>query len=225
MIFRLLTVLALSAPAILSAQARDPLVYGRAYLAEGDNAAAIDSYQEARRVNPFDPVALNNLAVAKSAAGDYQSALDIFARALQLAPQRSDIQTNYDNLRRWLDNRTGLGNNQAGPNRQPLQFVPQQVDQQVSQPVWPEPPALWTAPVEKAKNTRRQLSDEPAQKMSHMISSCNTMRKTKGHVASYQAKNCSSDESGGQSLKESGNCRGQQQKRHRLLINAGKSCK
>jgi tetratricopeptide (TPR) repeat protein len=77
--------------------------YGRAYLAEGDNAAAAQSYSELVRLNPFDPVALNNMAVAKAAAEDYQSAAELLTRAVRLAPHRADIRENLSNLQSWQD--------------------------------------------------------------------------------------------------------------------------
>lgn len=86
-----------------AASAADLMQYGRAYLAEGDNAAAVQSYSEAVRLNPFDPVAHNNLAVAKAASGDYQSALDLLTRAVKLAPNRVDIRDNLSQLQSWMD--------------------------------------------------------------------------------------------------------------------------
>lgn len=98
---RLACVMAALSAALVSAATPEPMQYGRAFLAEGDAAAAIGSYTEALRLNPVDPVALNNLAVAKVAAGDYQSALALLAQAGQLAPNRADIQENLTNLRAW----------------------------------------------------------------------------------------------------------------------------
>lgn len=125
-------------PALLIAQTRDPSLYGRAYLAEGDHAGAIENYQEATRVNPFDPIALNNLGVARAAAGDYQAALDAFARANKLAPNRQDIAENYRQLQAWMDGQ--LRGNIAGRNPFAAEATPMQ---QPSSSLITEPPALW----------------------------------------------------------------------------------
>ena len=114
------------------AQAQDQMQYGRVYLAEGDNAAAVRSYSDALDLNPFDPVAHNNLAVAKAAQGDYQAAMDLLQRAVKLAPKRADIRDNLYRLRDWMNQDNGVNK------------------QTVSRPVWqkvprdfPPLPALW----------------------------------------------------------------------------------
>ena len=91
-----------------TAYAADNMQYGRAYLAEGDNAAAVLSYNAAVQLNPFDPVAHNNLAVAKAAQGDYQGAMDMLQRAVQLAPKRADIRDNLYRLRDWMSHDNGV---------------------------------------------------------------------------------------------------------------------
>lgn len=91
-----------------TAAAQDQEQYGRAYLAEGDNAAAARSYREVLNFNPFDPVAHNNLAVAQAAQGDYQTALDLLQRAVQLAPKRADIRENLHRLRAWMAQGDGV---------------------------------------------------------------------------------------------------------------------
>jgi tetratricopeptide (TPR) repeat protein len=119
----------------------DPMQYGRAYLAEGDNAAAVKSFAEAQRLNPADAAALNNLAVAKAAAGDYQAALDLLTRARKLAPNRADIKENLDKLQAWTRN---YGAANAG---QPAN---------VAAPA-PEPPALWVEAPQQNTNTRNPV--------------------------------------------------------------------
>ena len=117
------------------AEAQDQMQYGRAYLAEGDNAAAVRSYSQALDLNPFDPVAHNNLAVAKAAQGDYQTALDLLQRAVQLAPKRADIRDNLYRLRTWMARGDGVRS------------------QAIDKPIWRKPtrefpglPALWGSP-------------------------------------------------------------------------------
>jgi tetratricopeptide (TPR) repeat protein len=129
------------------AAAQDQMQYGRAYLAEGDNAAAARSYREELDINPFDPVAYNNLAVAKAAQGDYQTALDLLQRAVQLAPKRADIRENLYRLRTWMAQGDGVRK------------------QTMDRPIWrkssrefPELPALWGSPTASvARDIRPQL--------------------------------------------------------------------
>lgn len=136
--------------------AQDQMQYGRAYLAEGDNAAAVRSYSDALDLNPFDPVAHNNLAVAKAAQGDYQAAMDLLQRAVKLAPKRADIRNNLYRLRDWM--------NQDGVHQQ-----------SASRPIWQKPPrdfpalpALWgnqaarvTSDVQPQLKLMRQLHYVP----------------------------------------------------------------
>jgi len=127
-------------PVILNAQTRDPSLYGRAYLAEGDNAGAIENYQEATKINPFDPVALNNLAVARAAAGDYQAALDLLVRANKLAPNRPDISENYRQLQSWMNGQVRGTSNHSWPK------PPAVPDTQLPSSnfgAFSEPPTLW----------------------------------------------------------------------------------
>ncbi len=131
-----------TAPALLGALlvaaptlAVDLQQYGRAYLAEGDSAAAVQSYSELVRQNPFDPVALNNMAVAKAAAGDYQSALEMLQRAQRLAPQRLDIRDNLNQLQAWLQqNHTIAISSKLPAARSPGSSAAT---------ILPEPPPLW----------------------------------------------------------------------------------
>lgn len=112
--------------------------YGRAYLAEGDSAAAVQSYSELVRQNPFDPVALNNMAVAKAAAGDYQSALEMLQRAQRLAPQRLDIRDNLNQLQSWLQQNHTIAVTSKLPASR---FVGSS-----AATILPEPPPLWSPP-------------------------------------------------------------------------------
>lgn len=104
----------------------DPMQYGRAFLAEGDNTAAVKSYAEALRLTPSDPVALNNMGVAKAAAGDTQAALAFFEKAGKLAPHREDIQENLANVQAWVKTYAGVAATATAPDV----FIP-------------EPPPLW----------------------------------------------------------------------------------
>jgi len=125
---------ALALATLTPALAADLMQYGRAYVAEGDHAAAVKSYAEVVRLNPFDPVAQNNLAVARAANGDYQSALELLTRAVRLAPERADIRENLTSLQTWIASSSGVKAASA-PRAQVLRPV--------NGAVLPEPPALW----------------------------------------------------------------------------------
>ena len=112
--------------------------YGRAYLAEGNSAGAIQSYAELVKQNPFDPVALNNMAIAKAAAGDYQSALELLTRAARLAPQRSDIRENLTQLQNWQQKTHSISLSPIDSKRFPTRAL--------NTGVLPEPPPLWAGP-------------------------------------------------------------------------------
>jgi len=150
MIFRSLLLLSLVVvPSLLNAQTRDPSLYGRAYLAEGDNAGAIENYQEAAKVNPFDPVALNNLAVARAAAGDYQSAIDLLARANKMAPNRPDIAENYRQLQSWMNEQISGRSNFT--MRKPV-AIPDTPRPTSNYGPFAEPPALWQGAIRSEPN-------------------------------------------------------------------------
>ena len=72
-VLTLATGLSVEAQTISSPADRDAAA--RAAYARGDNARASATLNEAVRLNPFDPVALNNLAVNYAAQGDYQNAI------------------------------------------------------------------------------------------------------------------------------------------------------
>jgi len=74
---------------------------GRNSLANGDLAAADDSFQQELDSNPFDPIALNNLAVARSEEGKYQDALTLLERATKLAPDNVEIAANLSRMRAY----------------------------------------------------------------------------------------------------------------------------
>lgn len=75
---------------------------GRSAFIRGQTEQAAARLSEATTVNPFDPVALNNLAVLQASQGDYQGALSTLERANRLAPGRRDIMNNLLNLQTWL---------------------------------------------------------------------------------------------------------------------------
>lgn len=87
-----------------SAWAADYQTQGRDDIARGNPDAAAEHFARALKANPYDAVALNNLAVAKSAQGDYSGALRLLERASEVAPERADIAANLSRIRAWLEN-------------------------------------------------------------------------------------------------------------------------
>lgn len=72
--------------------------------AAGDVSGATQNFEQALKINPFDPVALNNLAVAKAEQGEFHEALDLLERAARLAPDNYEISANVVRLRDWTQN-------------------------------------------------------------------------------------------------------------------------
>lgn len=118
----------LSSPADRDAAARS------AY-AKGESTRAASALNEAVRLNPFDPVALNNLAVNYAATGDYQNAVALLERAQRIAPNRVDIVNNLANLKAWMaqDSQFATGN----------RGVPQALNFPRAEDIPPELPPLW----------------------------------------------------------------------------------
>ena len=119
----------------VTSYARDPDADGRSSLAEGDFSLASKNFAEAVKINPFDAVSLNNLAVATAAQGDVQKALGLLERANRLAPSRTDIAANLMQLRSVVAKN---GNVLLVQNRPPVVNVYPNKGE-----VPPEPPALW----------------------------------------------------------------------------------
>lgn len=92
-------------------------------------------------INPFDPIALNNLAVMEAGRGRYQQASSLLQRAVKLAPARADIAVNLSNLQRWLAQAEGQA--ALGLTPQPLQLPYQEAGV-------PDVPPLWAAPVQNS---------------------------------------------------------------------------
>jgi Flp pilus assembly protein TadD len=88
-------------------------------------------FERQLRVNPFDPAALNNLAVVKAEQGRYDDAMDLLQRAARLAPQSAEIRTNLDRLKAWKE---------TWGSRDPLAEPELSISQ-----VPPDPPRLWNA--------------------------------------------------------------------------------
>jgi Flp pilus assembly protein TadD len=66
---------------------------------------ALFRFEQAAKMAPDDPKALNNLAVALEQAGEFDRARAAYEKALELAPDNMHIQQNYDLFREADDKR------------------------------------------------------------------------------------------------------------------------
>jgi hypothetical protein len=101
---------------------------------------------EGTAINPFDPIALNNQAVAEAARGRYQQAASLLQRAVKLAPARADIAANLLSLQRWMAQVEGQA--ALGMEPQPLQVPFPEAGVPEVPPLWAVPPSA--APVRPA---------------------------------------------------------------------------
>ncbi|MDT0497349.1 tetratricopeptide repeat protein [Algiphilus sp. W345] len=109
---------------------------GRQSLAQGQPERAAYQFEEALKVNPFDPVALNNLAVAKAEQEDYHTAVDLLSRAARLAPDDVEIAANLARLRNWVNSEALSGvDSEDWSGQADLSALP------------PPPPDLWNPQV------------------------------------------------------------------------------
>jgi len=67
---------------------------GLAYLNQKQNQAAVNELVEAKRLNPREPMVLNNLALAHAGAGDTLGAIAIVKEALKLDPTLIEAHNN-----------------------------------------------------------------------------------------------------------------------------------
>lgn len=96
----------------------------------GAGEASQFRFERQLRVNPFDPVALNNLAVVKAGQGRYEDAQDLLERASRLAPDSAEIRRNLERLTAWRGSAAGDAGADT-PAEPDLSKLP------------PEPPPLW----------------------------------------------------------------------------------
>jgi tetratricopeptide (TPR) repeat protein len=132
----------------------------RSAYARGDTALSAATLSESVRLNPFDAVALNNLAVNYATQGDYQNAIALLERAQRIAPNRADIVNNLANLRAWMtqDSQFTLGS----------RGVPQSLNLPRAEDAPREFPPLWTPaigattqPQTQPNNTAPQVKPQP----------------------------------------------------------------
>lgn len=117
-----------------AAQAQESAPQLQSLLESGRVDVAIESLEQELGDNPFDPVQLNNLAVARVRKGEVYAGLDLLDRAARLAPSQPVIAENRKQLREWLAARIGANVSLLQANARPIP------------PALPDPPALWAAP-------------------------------------------------------------------------------
>lgn len=128
--YKLLILCCLFATSSSWAQSRiDRLEIGASELARGKTNSAIEEFRASAEFNPFDPIPLNNLAVALAQRGDYLSAVEHFERAIRLNPNIAAIRINLDNLRQYMHYRW-------------VRELPEE-DRERYNVMLPEPPPLW----------------------------------------------------------------------------------
>lgn len=100
-----------------------------ALLEAGYVDSAIAGFEARLGANPYDAVALNNLAVTRAREDDVFAASDLLDRAARLAPEHPVIGENRALLRTWIMRRIELADTggRAAVPASPL----------------PEPPPLW----------------------------------------------------------------------------------
>ncbi|MDB5987950.1 MAG: hypothetical protein JWR16_3003 [Nevskia sp.] len=125
--------------AAVQAQGSAPSAAGdtTALFAQGRGDEAMRALETQVGTNPFDPVAMNNLAAVKAARQDWNAAAALLVRAHRLAPNNAIIGANLDHLNAWLARSTPSdvkAKPVAGDQLGELAQIP------------PEPPELWAAP-------------------------------------------------------------------------------
>lgn len=105
----------------------DPGMQG---MAEGNTDQAELDFEKALEVNPFDAVALNNLAVAKAERGQFHEATALLERAVKLQPNNAEVAANLARLRGYVQGYAMAGVNPSLPKS-------------ANGPLPPAPPSLW----------------------------------------------------------------------------------
>jgi Tfp pilus assembly protein PilF len=90
--------LCLSAPSWAASDAREAkeeMRFGYKVAREGYWQEALMRFRQADALQPNDPEILNNIAVALEATGDYESAREVYGRALALEPGNAVLRNNF----------------------------------------------------------------------------------------------------------------------------------
>jgi hypothetical protein len=143
LIFRL----AIAIPMILGfalpawAQTKNPDV-AQSLFRQGRSDDAMSRLESQVGTNPFDAVAMNNLAAVKAANQDWVAVSELLVRAHQIDPENKVIKGNLSQINSFLANKMQL------PQQEKGRLLTDESE------IWPEPPALWQAPAPAAAATR-----------------------------------------------------------------------
>lgn len=146
---------------------------GRQGMAEGDPTKAEFNFERALEVNPFDAVALNNLAVAKAERGQFYEAMGLLERAAKLSPDNSEVVANLARLRGYVQSYATAG---VGPTEATKTF---------SGTLPPAPPSLWGAALGEPGYETRTVAPRPSMAAEgdyYVSDACRRVTDKKGKV-------------------------------------------
>lgn len=108
-----------SAPVAVAAkgdsEAREQLKFGVEMARRGLWNEALFRFEQVRKLQPDDPKALNNLAVAYEAVGRFDDAEATYREALKVAPSNRDIKKNVTRFREFLQSFRARKSTPEGP--------------------------------------------------------------------------------------------------------------
>lgn len=144
---------------------------GRQGMAEADPLKAVFNFERALEVNPFDPIALNNLAVAKAERGQFYEAMALLERAGRLAPDNSAVIANLARLRGYVQSYATAGVEPAAPAARSRSALP------------PAPPPLWGADMVVDAPHSKPVAIPPAPRNDDYTSTaCSRVTNKKGKI-------------------------------------------
>jgi tetratricopeptide (TPR) repeat protein len=106
---------------------------------------ALFRFREAERLDPQNPRVHNNLGVAYEAAGDYESALKHYKRALEIAPENRQAKANYARFVEFYQSfkaKPGDKKASATPAASPNQNPPRRPPSPPTAPLGPDAPGI-----------------------------------------------------------------------------------
>ncbi|HPR64781.1 MAG TPA: tetratricopeptide repeat protein [Thermoanaerobaculia bacterium] len=99
----LLILVGLSACSTASSQAKQIAGFGTEMAKEGLWREAEFRWRQALELSPDDFRLYNNLAIAAEIRGDYDEALELYEKALNLNPRDKTVRKNYEATRQFVD--------------------------------------------------------------------------------------------------------------------------
>jgi Tfp pilus assembly protein PilF len=99
--------------------AKEQLRFGVEMARRGLWSEALFRFEQTRRLDPGDPSALNNIAVAYEAVGRFEDALAVYKEAVAVAPGNRDVKTNYSRFLEFYQGYRGVKLPAAGGGAEP----------------------------------------------------------------------------------------------------------